>query len=152
MKAKCQHDLCHEIKSDEKDTLVTKLLKDHSLAITKPRKLILAALLKSSSPLTADEIYLNVGRSSCDKATIYRVLNQFLESNLILTVNLRKDALHFEFNNPHHHHHHIICTQCSNVEVIDHCFLGPIEKELVLKGYKNIIHQLQFYGLCKYCA
>ena len=91
---------------------VIELLKKANLSITAPRKNILAFLLKEHGPFTVEDIIRKLPKNSCDQATVYRCLNQFVESGLVATTFLEKDIARFEFNDPEHHHHHIICKIC----------------------------------------
>ena len=64
---------------------------------------------------------------------------------------LEKEMVHFEFNDPDHHHHHIICTICKKIDSFHDCLLDKIETALSKKGYKNIQHRLEFFGVCGNC-
>lgn len=142
--------------SDHKKTTkieqkIVKLLKDKGLSVTTPRKLILSLLLKEHGPFSAEEIYSRLPKNSCDQVTIYRCLNQFVESQLINRTFLETDRVHYEFNDPDHHHHHIICTVCKKIDSFHDCILDKIETGLLKKGYKDIQHRLEFFGVCHDC-
>jgi len=127
------------------------LLKEKGLSITAPRKLILSFLLKEHGPFSAEEIYRRLPKHSCDQATVYRCLNQFVETELVNTSHLEKDLVHFEYNDPDHHHHHIVCRICKKIESFHDCLLEKIENSLLKKGYKDINHRLEFFGICEKC-
>ena len=38
------------------------------------------------------------------------------------------------------------------IEIIEECILDKLELSLMKKGYKNLGHQLQFFGICKDCV
>lgn len=133
---------------EEKTSL---LLKKKGLSVTAPRKLILSLLLKEHGPFSAEEIFHRLPKHSCDQATVYRCLNQFVETELVNTSHLEKDLVHFEFNDPHHHHHHIVCKVCKKIESFHDCLLDKIEQSLTKKGYKDIQHRLEFFGVCQNC-
>lgn len=150
---KCNHSLCNQIKNDSlKEETFISILKEQGLAVTKPRMSILKVLMSLSLPTTVEELHSKLGKSSCDMATVYRVLGQFTESNLVNAIHLEKDLVHYEYNNPLHHHHHVICNQCKKVELIEECFLDNLEMFLAKKGYRNLAHKLQFFGICKSCT
>lgn len=136
--------------TDLEDRIVA-LLKENKLSITDPRKLILGLLLKEHGPFTADEIFQKLPSHSCDHATIYRCLKQFEEHKIVNVTYLEKEMAHFEFNDPHHHHHHIICKVCKKIESIPDCMLEKIESALSKKGYVDIQHRLEFFGICENC-
>lgn len=127
------------------------LLADNDLSITAPRKLILTLLIEQHGPFTAEEIFNLLPKNSCDMATIYRCLKQFIEKELVLSVYLEKDITHFEFNDPHHHHHHIICKICKKIDSFHECIMDRIETGLLKKGYTNIHHRLELFAVCADC-
>ncbi len=150
---KCAHILCNQVKNNTfTEEAYRDILKENKLAITKPRLAILKTIMSQSLPLTVDELHRKLGKVTCDMATVYRVLGQFVDTRLVNILHLEKDLVHYEYNNPHHHHHHIICNQCKKIELIEECLLSELEQHLFKKGYKNIGHQLQFFGTCKSCA
>lgn len=142
----------HPKKEIEREAMCSKLLKDKGLSITAPRKLILGLLLIEHGPFSAEEIHQKLPKNSCDQATIYRCLNQFVEVQLVNTSFLEKDMAHFEYNDPLHHHHHIICKICKKIESFHECLMDKIELNLQKKGYKEIQHRLEFFAVCEICA
>ncbi|NOT78574.1 MAG: transcriptional repressor [Bacteriovoracaceae bacterium] len=131
---------------------VIELLKRANLSITAPRKNILSLLLKEHGPFTVEDIIRRLPKNSCDQATVYRCLNQFVESSLVATTFLEKDIARFEFNDPEHHHHHIICKICKKIESLHDCLIDKIEQGLKKKGYQDIEHRLEFFGICAQCT
>ncbi len=136
--------------STEQDVL--NLLKNKGLSVTAPRKIILNLLMTQHGPFTAEEIYQLLPKSTCDQATVYRCLNQFLESEIVSSSFLTKDVAHYEYNDPHHHHHHIICKICKKIESFHDCLLEKIESNLVKRGYSQIQHRLEFFAICAQCS
>jgi Fur family ferric uptake transcriptional regulator len=112
------------------------LLKDRGLSVTTPRKMILTLLLKEHGPFSAEDIFNKLPKKSCDQVS---------------TAYLEKDMAHFEFNDPKHHHHHIICKICKKIDSFHDCILDKIELTLGKKGYKDIQHRLEFFGVCGSC-
>lgn len=134
------------------DETIIDLLKKNQLSVTAPRKLILGLLLKEHGPFTAEEIFLKLPKDSCDQATIYRCLKQFEESRLVNASYLEKDIAHYEFNDPKHHHHHIICKICKKIDSFHDCLLDKVESALSKRGYIEIQHRLEFFGICGQCS
>lgn len=130
---------------------IVELLKGKSLSVTAPRKIILGFLLKEHGPFSVEEIFNKLPKNSCDQATVYRCLNQFVENQLVTASFLEKEMVHFEFNDPHHHHHHIICKICKKIDSLHDCFLDKIETSILKKGYVDIQHRLEFFGVCGSC-
>ena len=138
-------------KENNLEKKIFQLLKDKKLSVTIPRRLILGVLLKEHGPFSAEQIFEKLPKNSCDLVTVYRCLNQFVEHNLVTPSYLEKEMVHFEFNDPDHHHHHIICTICKKIDSFHDCLLDKIETALSKKGYKNIQHRLEFFGVCGNC-
>ena len=150
---KCNHSHCNHAKSASLgENNYRQILKDCGLTITKPRLLILKQIMSETLPLTVEELHKKTGVHNCDMATVYRVLGQLTECNVVNAIHLEKDLVHYEYNNPLHHHHHVICNKCRTVEVIEECFLNDLEEFLSKRGYKNLDHKLQFFGICKKCS
>jgi Fe2+ or Zn2+ uptake regulation protein len=150
---KCQHRLCIQAKNHSlPEDSYRAILKEKGIAITKPRLSILKFLMAHSLPVTVEDLHLEIGKTTCDLATVYRVLTQYMEVKIVNAIHLEKDLVHYEYNNPLHHHHHVICNSCKKVELIEDCFINDLEQSLLKKGYKDIGHQLQFFGTCKACA
>lgn len=144
-----KHEHSHHKKYNLED--IQAILKEANLSITKPRLSILTILLNEHGPFTVEDISKKLPKNFCDLATIYRSINQFVEIGLVNEIHLEKDVVHFEYNNPEHHHHHIVCKSCKKIESLDECFLDKIETLLTKKGYANIGHHLEFFGLCPKC-
>lgn len=136
------------LKTEEKASLI---LRNKGLSVTGPRKMILSLLLKEHGPFSADDILKRLPKNTCDQATVYRCLNQFVETELVNTSHFEKDLVHFEYNDPDHHHHHIVCRLCKKIESFHDCLLDKIEGVLAKKGYKDIQHRLEFFGVCEKC-
>lgn len=136
----------------ERENQCVNLLKDKGLSVTEQRKSILDLLLKEHGPFTAEEIFKKIPKNTCDQATVYRCLNQFVEAQLVNTSFLEKDMTHFEFNDPLHHHHHIICKICKKIESFHECLMEKIELGLQKKGYIEIQHRLEIFAICETCA
>lgn len=133
------------------DNVVSDLLREKGLSITGPRKLILSLLIKEHGPFSAEEIFRKLPKNFCDQATVYRCLNQFKETDLVSTSHLEKELVHFEYNDPDHHHHHIICKICKKIESFHDCVMEKFENSLKKKGYTDINHRLEFFGICGDC-
>lgn len=146
----------HQSKKDQtkdvdSETVCIDLLKSKGLSITAPRKVILALLMKEHGPFSVEDIFKKLPKNFCDQATVYRCLNQFVETQLVNTSYLEKEMAHFEFNDPAHHHHHIICKICKKIDFIHDCIMDKIETALEKKGYRDIQHRLELFAICESC-
>lgn len=141
----------------------TNVLKENSLRITKPRKLVIELLEKSKKALSAYEIKdkLDKTNKNVDIVSIYRII-ECLEQNLLVhrvlsTNKVMKCQLGSEKNcsrhEEHHCHHLLICQKCNSIEEA-HCtginsVIKKLEKDSKFKIKK---HNLEFYGTCSKCS
>ena len=143
-----------EMKTAVPNKLIKKaeeLIKENNLSLTEPRKKILGFLLKNHGPFSVEEIHNGIGNKSCDLATVYRCIVQFENSSLVERRYLGDEILRYEFNDVDHHHHHIVCRICKSVNKMKYCFITEIEQMIRDKGYSDITHSLEFFGVCAKC-
>lgn len=127
------------------------ILNSHSQKITKPRLEILKILKSNHKPLTISEISGKLIDDSIDLATVYRTMNLFEELNIVSLIDFKDEFKRYELIYDRHHHHHIVCRNCKKVENVETCILDNIEKFLSKKGYSEITHSLEFFGICGEC-
>ena len=127
------------------------LIKENNLSLTEPRKNILGFLLKNHGPFSVEEIHIGLGKNACDLATVYRCIVQFENVNLVERRYLGDEILRYEYKDMNHHHHHIICRTCKSVTKMKYCFISEIEQMIRDKGYSDITHSLEFFGVCAKC-
>ncbi len=128
-------------------------LKKSQLRITEPRIAILQALLEKHGPFTVDEIYRRVTKGVCDLATIYRSLGSLEKVSLIRRCEFGDGIARYELSeHENHHHHHVICKICKKIDVLDDCELKEIDRFAKKRGFTEITHSLEFFGICKECV
>jgi len=127
------------------------VLRHKQLRVTTPRKVILALLTGEHGPFTIDEIHQRVRRNGVDRVTVYRCLAAFEEIGLVRRCDFGDGSWRYEYSGEGHHHHHVICRRCRRTEVLDHCAVEKLEQAVRHKGYRNVTHSLEFFGLCPDC-
>ncbi len=130
------------------------VLEQHNLSITKPRVLILSALMEAVTPLSVDVLQKKVG-SSVNYVTFYRVLKQFVREGLIHQTDFREGKSYYEYQHDGHHHHHITCVECGVREETMDCHEKDDYKHVLVhsKQFSHIAsHTLEFFGVCKRCS
>ena len=127
------------------------ILNSRSQRITSPRLEILRILKSNHKPLTMSEIHSNVKKKKIDLATVYRTVNLFSELGIVNEIDFKDDFKRYELIYDRHHHHHIVCRKCKRVENVEACVLADLEKFLNKKGYTEISHSLEFFGVCSLC-
>jgi Fe2+ or Zn2+ uptake regulation protein len=144
------------------------LLKASGLKLTTPRQTLLKMMQKLEAPFSTDEVFRAINRptrgttagtgsNKFDLVTVYRNLSAFTDAGLLARVELDDGVQRYEWADPSgHHHHHFVCTSCRRIEPLDLCSVdGPIQTQESLmkrKGYSQITHRLEFYGLCPQCS
>ena len=125
-------------------------LKKSGLKVTRPRVLILSLLMEEHGPFNADEIYKKLPSDSCDQATVFRALKQFVQKKLILSLAIDDSCTHYEYNCDTHHHH-VVCRKCSKIETLKRCNISDLYDEARGLGHIDLDHRLEIFGICKLC-
>lgn len=122
------------------------ILKSAGYKLTNQRKDVLCTILGAQKPISLKEIQNNC--SNIDFASIYRIVNLFLELNIVRKVNFGERYLRYEIETEHMHHHHVVCSKCGKIQKIDYCLVAELEK---LTNFKILDHHMEFIGLCPKC-
>ena len=123
------------------------------LKTTGQRTVILEVIQSGKGHLDADEIYQRARKKlpRLSLSTVYRALQKFKESGLIVERHLDEDQHHYEATR-RGDHHHLICSACG--KVIE--FKLPIA-EIVLQqvpqagGFDITGGEINITGLCPDC-
>ncbi len=127
------------------------ILNSRSQRITAPRLDILGILKSNHHPLTISEIHNKISNKKIDLATVYRTINLFVQLNIVNEIDFKDEFKRYELVYDRHHHHHIVCKKCRKIENVEACVLIELEKLLNKKGYTDISHSLEFFGVCGKC-
>ena len=118
------------------------------LKVTHARKSILNLLEKSNnSHLSADDIskILLKKNDEVGIATIYRVLNQFVDAGICIKHHFDSGQAVFELT-PEGHHDHMICVKTGKVIEFEDDLIEERQRSLAKKsGYKIVDHTLVLY-------
>lgn len=129
-------------------------LKNTGLKITSARLAIFRIFENAPDKhLSAYDIQANVKEAGIDiaLATVYRVLGQFEEADLIQRHDFDDEKALYELHDGKQHDH-MVCEGCGKVTDF---FDGEIEKrrEDILTSYGFLLsgHRLVLYGMCEDC-
>ena len=129
-------------------------LKDAGLKITLPRVKILEILESSEvHHVSAEDVYklLLQNGEEVGLATVYRVLTQFEQAELVVRHNFEGGHSVFELSSDKHHDH-IVCIRCGRVEEFADDEIEQLQKKVADKlGFELTDHNLNMYGLCPEC-
>ena len=130
------------------------ILSDLNVSITNPRILVLEALLEVKNPITIEDLQSKL-QNKVAKSTLYRVLNDLKNINIINEFTSPDNNIVIELSlEDDPHHHHLFCSDCG--EVIDVELSRNFEKLLtkeikrVEKKFNFVIedHRVEMFGQC----
>lgn len=130
-----------------------RLLKNAGLKVTEPRLTILALMQQYRDQMqhfSAEDIYKILLEQGSDigLATVYRVLNQFEEVDILIRHNFDVNKAVFELN-MNHQHDHIICMDCGKVFEFKDSEIERRQREISQQhGIELANHSLYLYGKC----
>ena len=122
---------------------------------TKALEQPLVTLLEHARPMTLNELAQSERLTDqCDKATVFRLLQRLTTIGITRRLGLHERAAYFTLLLPGRHQDYLICTECGSIEPIKApCPVHHLEEEIREKtGYKNLYHELEFFGICPACA
>jgi Fe2+ or Zn2+ uptake regulation protein len=122
---------------------------------TKALEELLVTLTESLRPMTLNELATSARLSDqCDKATVFRLLQRLSEHGFVRRLGLHERAAYFTLILPNKHSDYLICTSCGSIEPINApCPVHQLEDEIRKNtGFRNLYHELEFFGICPKCA
>lgn len=129
-------------------------LQKHKLRVTQARLGVLKILKNAPQPVTLDDIVQQLSEIgiSANLSTIYRILEQFENSRILLKSVPRKPFQPLYEYRDDVHSHHLICVRCGEIQMIANCPLEDYEAQVAKeKGYIIQSHRFDLYGLCGTC-
>jgi Fur family peroxide stress response transcriptional regulator len=117
------------------------------------RDLVLAAVRKSRTHPTADEIFASVvdEHPSISKATVYRNLNLLVDEGLVRRVPL-PGTLPDHFDRTLDEHYHVFCEYCGKVSDVDLPYQADLAARIEgMDGFEVFRHEIVFHGVCPEC-
>jgi Fur family ferric uptake transcriptional regulator len=129
-------------------------LKSAGLRVTQPRLAILAALVKRAEPASIEQIHAELGRSRCDLVTVYRCMAAFEEIGLVRRAFFLSGTSLFAIELGQGSRYHVLCRQTRRLGDVDPApseeltrALEKVEKALHEKGYTELSHIVEFFGV-----
>jgi Fur family peroxide stress response transcriptional regulator len=127
-----------------------KILEQKNIKLTPQRIGIYKLLIKNTGHLTAEDVYDHIKKEfpTMSLATVYSVLEVFVQKNLIKEIRI--DFYKSRFESRVDRHHHFFCTRCFSIFDIDIPPCPALQRNII-NGH--VIETLQgyFYGTCKNC-
>ena len=126
-------------------------LREQGYRLTPQRLAILEVLRNSHGHISPTEIYQRVTQEipGMTEATVYRTLSFLAEQGLVLVAHLGKGQLVYEY--AEHDHHHLICSQCGDMQEIDHQQLKDLYEQFSKKpATRSIPSTLLFLDIARH--
>ncbi len=126
-------------------------LRKAGLKVTLPRVKILELLQNAEQHhLSAEDIYKKLIEQGEDigLATVYRVLTQFEQAEIVERHNFDNNLSVFEITQEEHHDH-MICNCCGKIMEFHSDVIIEAQKEIAKNlGFQVSGHSLVIYGVC----
>ena len=127
-------------------------LKERGLRVTKPRVALIDALGRQSGPVSIEKLHEEVSREACDLVTVYRCLGAFEEIGLVRRSFLHNGTSLYELTlGATPQHYHLVCKSCGKTDRVDYFPIEGVERLLRERGYSDITHLVEFFGVCPAC-
>lgn len=130
-------------------------LRETGMRKTRAMEELVNTLVEADRPMTLAELAGSKRLIDlCDKATVFRLLQKFSEHGVVRRLGLHERAAYFALLVPGRHSDYLICTSCGNIEAVQApCPVHQLEEEIREKtGYRNLYHELEFFGVCPGCS
>jgi Fur family transcriptional regulator, ferric uptake regulator len=127
-------------------------LKSIGLKATAPRLKILELFQTSAQRhMTAEDVYRQLLLQQLDigLATVYRVLMQFEQANILKRSHFESERAVYELNEGEHHDH-LVCLDCGRVEEFHNPDIEALQVKIAqAKGFEIADHALSLYAHCR---
>ncbi len=122
-------------------------LTQHNIRPSLQRIAVLDFLMKNRIHPTVDEIYLGLSPSipTLSKTTVYNVLKNFVESGVVLALNI--DDKNVRYDAATEDHTHFMCGICNKVYDLPQ----PSMANMQLDGYALKKAHIYCWGVCPNC-
>lgn len=145
-------DKCEQFAYTSFMNLQKDLIRNKGLRVTPARLAVLNVLTEAQKPLDIASIWERISRKrvDADQATIYRIIENFIQKDLISRLQFQEKKFFYEAKREEHHH--AICKNCGKIEDVSKCNIKRLEKEIDESiGFRVESHSLEFYGTCRGC-
>jgi len=148
MKTVDHHSSCH----DE----LRGRLRELGLRATRPRLAVLAELHEQAGPVSHPELMDLLGEASFDRATVYRILADLSEVELLRRMDLGDKVWRYELidhcRTIADDHAHFLCVACNRVTCLPELELRPVGGGPLPEELRGADIHLKVTGRCGACS
>ncbi len=126
-------------------------IRQAGMRITKPRVAIIESMQRHEGPVSIDRIHQAMGTAVCDLVTVYRCLAAFEQLGIVRRSYLHNGTCLYELILRTARHYHIICKACGSTDRVNYFPVEGIERLLQERGYAEVSHVVEFFGICPKC-
>ena len=127
-------------------------LKSIGLKVTAPRLKILELFQQGTQRhMTAEDVYRHLLLQNMDIgiATVYRVLMQFEQADILKRSHFESERAVYELNEGEHHDH-LVCLDCGRVEEFHDEEIEALQVKVAKRrGFEIADHALSLYAHCR---
>lgn len=127
-------------------------LRRAGMRITKPRIALIESLARRTAPVAIETLHQELRAVSCDLVTVYRCLAAFEKIGIVRRSFQHNGTSMYELvlaARPKHYH--IVCKSCGGTESVDYFPIEGVEQVLRDRGYAELTHLVEFFGVCPAC-
>ena len=126
-------------------------IRQAGMRITKPRLAIVESMQQHEGPVSIERIHQQMGPAVCDLVTVYRCLAAFEQLGMVRRSHLHNGTCLYELTLRKTRHYHIVCKGCGSTDRVDYFPVEGIERLLQDRGYADVSHVVEFFGICPKC-
>lgn len=123
--------------------------------MTRPREVVLAALLNEPGHVTAEEVVAAVADldESVHRASVYRSLEALCDVGAVQHIHLGHGAMAFHLVGEECEHPHAQCRECGVLFDLPTDVLDEVASRVMAElGFKLDAHHVALSGVCAECA
>lgn len=122
------------------------------MRVTKPRVALIESLARRQAPVPIETLHHELTAQRCDLVTVYRCLGAFEKVGIVHRSFRHNGTSMYELVlSQQPKHYHIVCKACGATEPVDYFPIEGVERVLRDRGYAELTHLVEFFGICPAC-
>ncbi len=141
-------------RDDGRSELLTTSLRKAGLRVTRPRLLVLQALMRQDAPVTHGDVASALRTSGLDRATVFRNLRDLCKATLVLRSDLGDRTWRYELSTQRHKRTHptFACTRCGALSPLPGIRLVHEDGKKLPRALRKRPVVIHVHGTCDACA